>query len=187
MNNGIESKVKLLAALAVTAVMLGCTTKDGKLTTIDGAGSDGAGTAIPDDSAGGAATYGAGAVGVAADGGPMQDSGTLLDDRTIFFELDSTQISSEGLEILKEHGQFLGRNPNSIVRIEGHADERGSREYNLGLGERRAQSVKSVLLVQGAAADQISVVSYGEERPAVFGSDESAWSKNRRAELRYGR
>jgi len=177
---------KVLFPVAVMAVLAACTTKDGKLTTIDGAGSDGAGTEIPDDS-NGANTFGVGAGGVAADGGPLPDTGTLLDDRTIYFELDSTQISAEGLEILKEHGAFLAQNPNSTLRIEGHADERGSREYNLGLGERRAQSVKSVLLVQGASAEQISVVSYGEERPAVFGSDEAAWQKNRRAELRYGR
>jgi len=179
-------KFKVLFPLMVVSAIVGCTTKDGKLTTIDGANSDGAGTEIPDDSAG-TNTYGVGAGAVAADGGPIPDTGTLLDDRTIYFELDSSQIDAEGLEVLKEHGQFLSQNPGSKLRIEGHTDERGSREYNLGLGERRAQAVKRVLLVQGAAAEQLSTVSYGEERPAAFGSDESAWSKNRRSELRYGR
>jgi len=71
------------------------------------------------------------------------------------------------------------------VRLEGHADERGSREYNIGLGDRRAQSVRQILLFQGASSDQIETISYGEERPAVLGHDESAWSKNRRVEMVY--
>jgi peptidoglycan-associated lipoprotein len=71
------------------------------------------------------------------------------------------------------------------VRLEGHADERGSREYNIGLGERRAQAVRRVLLIQGASASQISTVSFGEERPAAFGSDEGAWAQNRRVEVKY--
>ena len=72
------------------------------------------------------------------------------------------------------------------MRLEGHADERGSREYNIGLGERRAQSVRNVLLLQGGTSDQITTVSFGEERPAVIGSDEEAWSLNRRVEIVYG-
>jgi peptidoglycan-associated lipoprotein len=71
------------------------------------------------------------------------------------------------------------------VRLEGHADERGSREYNIGLGERRAQTVRRMLLIQGASTAQISTVSFGEERPAAFGNDEDSWSQNRRVEIKY--
>ena len=79
----------------------------------------------------------------------------------------------------------LANNSGISVRLEGHADERGSREYNIGLGERRAQTVRRMLLIQGASAAQISTVSFGEERPAAFGNDEDAWAQNRRVEIKY--
>jgi peptidoglycan-associated lipoprotein len=87
--------------------------------------------------------------------------------------------------MLEEHGNFIAANGEVEVRLEGHTDERGSREYNIALGDRRAQSVRRVLLFQGASTDQIDTVSYGEEKPAVEGHDEAAWSKNRRVELVY--
>ena len=83
------------------------------------------------------------------------------------------------------HAKYLGAHPATRVRLEGHTDERGSREYNIGLGERRAQSVRRALLLQGATDTQISTVSYGEERPAAPGHDEAAWAKNRRVEIVY--
>jgi peptidoglycan-associated lipoprotein len=86
---------------------------------------------------------------------------------------------------LAAHGQFLAQNTSAQVRLEGHADERGSREYNIGLGERRAQAVRRVLMLQGAQATQLTTVSYGEERPAQTGSDDEAWRLNRRVELVY--
>jgi peptidoglycan-associated lipoprotein len=79
----------------------------------------------------------------------------------------------------------LANNSGISVRLEGHADERGSREYNIGLGERRAQTVRRMLLIQGASTAQISTVSFGEERPAAFGNDEDSWSQNRRVEIKY--
>jgi peptidoglycan-associated lipoprotein len=87
--------------------------------------------------------------------------------------------------MLTAHGRYLAGNPRAQVRLEGHADERGSREYNIGLGERRAQAVRRVLMLQGATAQQLSTVSYGEERPAQTGSDDEAWRLNRRVELVY--
>jgi peptidoglycan-associated lipoprotein len=109
----------------------------------------------------------------------------LLDDLVVYFEFDSSEIRSEFNNMLAAHGQYLSSNPNVQVRLEGHADERGSREYNIGLGERRALAVRQILLLQGAAASQLSTVSYGEERPAVFGSDEEAYRLNRRVEIVY--
>ncbi len=180
------NKFKLALPLIAMAFAVGCSSVDSTSGAGDSAdGSNGSGTAIPDDS--GATAFGVGSVGVATDGGPMGESGMLLDNRTIYFELDSAQVTSDSLDILKEHGEFLSLHPQSGLRIQGHTDERGSREYNLGLGERRAQAVRSVLLVQGASAGQLTTVSYGEERPALFGSDENAWSQNRRAELAYGK
>jgi peptidoglycan-associated lipoprotein len=87
--------------------------------------------------------------------------------------------------MLAAHGRYLASDPNLRIRLEGHADERGSREYNIGLGENRAQAVRQILLLQGVSAAQLSTVSYGEERPAAFGSDEESYSLNRRVELVY--
>jgi peptidoglycan-associated lipoprotein len=89
--------------------------------------------------------------------------------------------------VIVAHGRFLAENPNLRVRTEGHTDERGTREYNLGLGERRAQSVQQMLMLQGARPEQIQVISYGEEMPAAFDSDEQSWAQNRRVELVYDR
>lgn len=124
-----------------------------------------------------------GAMGGSALGGP----GASAENRIIYFEFDRFDVKSEYQAVIKAHGQYLSANPGARVRLEGHADERGSREYNIGLGEKRAQAVRQVLLLQGATVDQLGTVSYGEERPAVTGSDEEAWSLNRRVEIVYGR
>jgi peptidoglycan-associated lipoprotein len=109
----------------------------------------------------------------------------LMDQLVVYFDFDSSDIRADFNTMLASHGQYLASNPTVQLRLEGHADERGSREYNIGLGERRAQAVRRILLLQGATADQLSTVSYGEERPAVFGSDEESYSQNRRVELVY--
>jgi peptidoglycan-associated lipoprotein len=125
------------------------------------------------------------------DGAPMtaaellEETEGALANRVIYFEYDSAKLTSESIEILETHGNFVAGNGEVSVRLEGHADERGSREYNIALGDRRAQSVRRVLLFQGASSDQVETVSYGEEQPAVTGHDEDAWSKNRRVELIY--
>jgi len=87
--------------------------------------------------------------------------------------------------LVARHARQLGMNSGMSVRLEGHGDERGSREYNIGLGERRAQTVRRLLLIQGASAAQVSTVSFGEERPAVEGSTEAAYAQNRRVEIKY--
>ena len=103
----------------------------------------------------------------------------------IYFDFDSSEIRSEDTDTVSRHALQLADNGNLSVRLEGHADERGSREYNIGLGERRAQSVRRLLLIQGASASQISTVSFGEERPAAEGSSEAAYAQNRRVEITY--
>jgi len=110
---------------------------------------------------------------------------SALSDRTIYFEFDASTVQDEYMDIIQRHAAYLAQYPNIEVRVEGHADERGSREYNIGLGARRADSVSRLLQVNGASNTQIETVSYGEEVPAVEGHDESAWSKNRRVELVY--
>jgi peptidoglycan-associated lipoprotein len=109
----------------------------------------------------------------------------LLAKRVVYFDFDSSEIKGEGTDVVAAHAKYLAAHTGTRVRLEGHTDERGSREYNIGLGERRAQSVRRALLLQGAVDTQISTVSYGEERPAVPGHDEAAWAKNRRVEIVY--
>lgn len=106
-------------------------------------------------------------------------------DNVIYFDFDQSELRTEYGDLLARHAQYLTNNSNVRVRLEGHADERGSREYNIGLGERRSQAVRRMLLIQGASAGQISTVSFGEERPAALGSDEEAYALNRRVELKY--
>ena len=99
----------------------------------------------------------------------------------VFYALNSSRLDSDSQDVLLRQAAWLKRNSHLKIVIEGHCDERGPREYNLGLGERRANAVKKFLISAGIDADRISTISYGKERPAVMGSDESAWSKNRRA------
>jgi peptidoglycan-associated lipoprotein len=103
----------------------------------------------------------------------------------IYFDFDSSELRPEDADTVTRHAMQLANNPQLSVRLEGHADERGSREYNIGLGERRSQTVRRMLLIQGASASQISTVSFGEERPVAFGSTEEAYSQNRRVEFKY--
>ena len=109
----------------------------------------------------------------------------LLNRRTIYFDFDSAEIRGDATDIVAAHAKYLSSHGPARVRLEGNTDERGSREYNIGLGERRAQAVARALRLQGVANVQISTVSYGEERPAVPGHDEAAWAKDRRVEIVY--
>lgn len=115
----------------------------------------------------------------------LNDPDSPLSTRIIYFEYDSSQVQPEYRSVVEAHAAFLAEHPDQSVTLEGHADERGSREYNLALGERRAESVKQQMTLLGASSSQIRTVSYGEERPAVDGHDEYAWSQNRRVEILY--
>ena len=127
--------------------------------------------------------------------GTEEDSATsmkALDDpqsplavRTIYFEFDSSEIQSQYRDTIEAHAALLIANPNVVLSLEGHADERGSREYNLALGERRSQTVKRQMVLLGVSSSQIRTTSYGEERPVSEEHDEFAWSQNRRVEIIY--
>jgi peptidoglycan-associated lipoprotein len=114
------------------------------------------------------------------DGNLVNDFVENVGDR-VFFALDSSVVTAEGKSTLEAQAAWLNQHPEINVVLEGHADERGTREYNLALGERRADATKNILVAAGVNASRITVISYGKERPAVLGSDESAWSQNRRA------
>jgi len=113
-----------------------------------------------------------------------EEQARLLGITTFYFDFDQTVIKPEARAALEAHAANLINNGGRVV-LEGHADERGTREYNLALGERRAESIERYLTVLGVSGNQVETVSYGEERPASLGHDESSWSLNRRVELRY--
>ena len=115
----------------------------------------------------------------------LDDPQSPLSVRIIYFEYDSTQISSDYRSTIEAHSLYLQQNPSTYITLEGHADERGSREYNLALGEGRAKADKQQMLLLGATSNQIRLVSYGEERPANDGHDDMSWQQNRRVEILY--
>lgn len=112
----------------------------------------------------------------------MDDAAANI-DTVFYFDFDKSLLKPEARAALLEHAAVLTRNPRNI-RLEGHGDERGTREYNIALGERRANAVREFLVLQGVSGNLIEVISYGEERPAAFGSNEDAWALNRRVELK---
>lgn len=108
-----------------------------------------------------------------------------LATRIFYFDFDQSELKPDAREALVYHAEQLRQNSNTRVRLEGHADERGTREYNLALGERRAQAVQRYLEVQGVPSGQLEIISYGEERPAQMGTSEAAYAQNRRVEMVY--
>src|ERR1700756_4274065 len=152
--------LRLFAVAAALLMLVACSS-----TPEPGAGGPGA------SGPGGASRFGPGS---------QQDLAATAGDR-IFFSFDSAEITAESRQILQRQAEWLKRYSNVSVTIEGHCDERGTREYNLALGERRAQAAKNVLVALGIPASRISTISYGKERPAVAGSTEEAYAQNRRA------
>ena len=134
---------------------------------------------------GGASTTGQGAGSGITGSALGAANNSLLQTLVIYFDFDQADIKPEFQSVIQAHGQRLASSQSLQVRLEGHTDERGSREYNIGLGERRAQAVRRALMLNGANASQITTVSYGEERPAATGSDEESWRLNRRVEIVY--
>jgi peptidoglycan-associated lipoprotein len=157
---------------AVLALLAGCTSTDEVPATSGGAARGagaGAGGGISSSNLPGQATP-----------GTQQDLEVNVGDR-VFFDYDSSVLSPQATQTLDKQAAWLKQYPNVIVTIEGHADERGTREYNLALGDRRANAVRNYLIALQIPGDRILTISYGEERPADPGHDEAAWAKNRRA------
>jgi len=177
----------LLAAILVPTVMLtGCETlggQDGDDVVVEDRGTQADGSQGADGTDG-ATTSGAQA-GTAFQGHPLDNPQSILSSRVIYFEFDSASIRNEDRAAIQAHAEYLSQHSSASVVLEGHTDERGSREYNIALGERRAKAVRQLLLFQGAVASQIQTVSYGEENPAAIGHDEDAWQQNRRVEITY--
>lgn len=184
-----ESGLKLLVLALAVAVATGCSSS---ATRDDGAQSSARveqRSTTEDGSTGDTSGDGAQTHGLDSDRSltlaALDDPDGPLATRVIYFDYDSAQIRADFGDIVAAHASLLAANPDLSVTLEGHADERGSREYNLALGERRALAVRRQLVLLGASAGQIRSVSYGEERPAVDGHDEQSYSLNRRVEMVY--
>ena len=164
------SNVTKAVALALSvAWAAGCSTS--------GSSTDSGTTSGTDGSTQGVST------GTGVSGSSMQDVANL---QTVFyFDFDQSVVKAAGFNDLEKHAAYLRANPAAQVVLEGHADERGTREYNIALGERRANAVSRFLQVNGVSASQVESVSFGEEKPAVLGHSEGSWSQNRRVELKY--
>ncbi len=168
---------KLAAITLMLALFTGCASNtlpdpEPTDTTYDAAGSGADTDVYGDDPLGGGEAI-----------GDDYSAGELTN--IIYFDFDSSEVRADFTDIVARHALILANDSMIRVRLEGHADERGSREYNIGLGERRAQSVRRMLMIQGASAPQIATVSFGEERPVALGGDEDSWAQNRRVEIKY--
>ena len=179
----MQKNILVLIAIAGVLLASGCSSHKPKPQPTS---TETSGTSATDQSqssgAGNSSAYGS---GVGQDTDSAGPSGEQLKNRTIYFDFDSSEIKSEYNDLITAHAHYLAQNPTKRVRVEGNTDERGSREYNIGLGERRAQAVRRALMLQGVTETQITTVSYGEERPAVTGHIEDAWARNRRANIVY--
>ncbi len=176
--------ISIACLVAAAALLAGCPKK---ATTVEppnpGSQVPGAGAAGAGDGASASTTpLGSDAGGM---GGPGGDASGPLARRVIYFDFDKSDIKPEFADIISSQARNLTSHPNLKLRLEGNTDNRGTREYNIGLGERRSQAVRRALMLQGVSESQLTTVSYGAERPAVEGEDESAWAKNRRVELVY--
>jgi peptidoglycan-associated lipoprotein len=140
-----------------------------------------------DESGASSSPYGGpsgGAAGSSVVGAPGRTGAAgMPSGRVLYFAFDSSELNEEGAALAEAWGAYLSANPGTKVRLEGHADERGTREYNVGLGERRANAVLQALTSRGVGERQLGVSSFGEERPVTVGHDEAAWAQNRRVEI----
>ncbi len=183
---------KIAIAVALTTTLLsGCSSTDEKTDSLTDTNASGTGTGVNTSGTGDSALSGSELGGANGSGngyganGAYGSGGGPNGTKTIYFMFDSSQVQEEFVPVIAAHAQSLQSNSSQHVIVEGHADERGSREYNIALGERRAKAVARMMTMQGASDSQIEVVSYGEEKPAASGHDESAWQLNRRAEIDY--
>lgn len=147
---------------------------------------DQSGAAVEDKSMGqksGADASGAQKSGVAAN--PLTDPNNILSKRSVYFDLDSFSVKEEYKPMIEAHAQYLKQNSKAKAFLQGNCDERGSREYNIALGQKRAESLRKMLSVMGVSDSQMETVSFGEEKPKSEGHDEAAWAQNRRADVVY--
>ena len=175
---------KIVFAVFVAAFLAGCASTPTEAPVEDkSSATDPAATSSTGASTSGTSTAGVG--GTATGANPLKDPNNILYKRSIYFEFDSFAVSDQYKSIIEAHAKYLAANRNARIALQGHADERGSREYNIALGQKRADAVKRTMTLLGAQEAQIESVSYGKEKPKNPGHDESAWAENRRADIVY--
>ena len=162
-------RMKILSMAAALLLVAACASEEKEVSTSSGSGASQQNSASPSASSG---------LSVSPAPGSVEEFVTIGD--RVYFDLDKAEIRNDGTSTLNDQAAWLKKYPNITIVVEGHADERGTREYNLALGERRANAVKEYLVSRGVSANRIETVSYGKERPAVLGSNNSAWAQNRR-------
>ena len=169
--------------LAIAAIAAGCASQEAKrdAPVADRSGST---TTAPSATPGQSTTQRPQQPGQVA-GNPLRDPSNILSKRSVYFEYDSNAVKDEYRGLVQAHSRYMTDKRDSTVRIEGNCDERGSREYNLALGQRRAEAVKKVMTVLGVSDGRVETTSYGEEKPVASGHDEQAWAQNRRADIKY--
>ena len=188
------TKTLAIVAMISALTLIGCSSdeeKDASLTdgSLNGGINDASTNGFGDGSGANGGRFGAngkyGAKG--ANGLPPEfsDPNKPLSKRTIYFMLDSSQVQQDFIPVIAAHARYLLANPSQHIVLEGNGDERGSREYNIALGEQRSKTVAGMLKAQGVSESQLGIVSYGEEKPMAMGHDESSWELNRRVELAY--
>ncbi|HSP31623.1 MAG TPA: peptidoglycan-associated lipoprotein Pal [Halomonas sp.] len=179
----LKPLARSLAAALSIVVIAGCSSTGGTQDGDSYGSQDGSTTGSSTSGTGTGSQYGSSS-GSGSGAGQQADS-RIPEVRTIYFDYDRDTIKSEYESVVMAHARYLRANPDAQVVLHGHTDERGTREYNMALGERRAGAVERFLNIQGVSSAQMNVVSYGEERPAVNGQDESAYSQNRRVVFNY--
>jgi peptidoglycan-associated lipoprotein len=179
------NKIVLVFSMSV-AIMSGCSSTDEKDGSLLEGEQNGASTSgYSDGSSVSGEQFGSNGVGGNGLGPEFSDPTNPLSKQTIYFMYDSSQVQQDFIQVIAAHAQYIMSNPSGHIILEGHADERGSREYNIALGEQRAKSVFRMMKMQGVADSQLEIVSYGEEKPASDGMDEASWQLNRRVEIVY--
>jgi peptidoglycan-associated lipoprotein len=178
------SMKRILFAALVAAFVAGCTTTPTTAPVEDKSAATTPGTTAP----GGAATSGttsSGVAGTTTGANPLKDPNNILSKRSVYFEYDSFTIADKYKPIVEAHAKYLAANRNARVTLQGHADERGSREYNIALGQKRADAEKRMMTLLGAQETIVETVSFGKEKPKNLGHDEAAWAENRRVDIIY--
>ncbi len=171
----MQHKLRFILLFVAIIALAACSSKQTKEDTVDVADQTSGSSAQTSGADDGGSTYAS----------ELDDPSSILAKRVILFEFDKSSIQPQYREILAAHAQYVAGHPSARVTLEGHADERGTREYNLGLGERRATAVSRMLAAQGGSMGQLSEIAYGEERPVALCHDESCWRQNRRVEIIY--
>jgi peptidoglycan-associated lipoprotein len=179
------NRTQICTALAAALIVGGCATTDNPSPAAAapraGATSQASSTPAPAPAPGSASEMSMGQGGSSRSASRTGTPGA----RSVYYEFDKSDLSAEDRRLLEQHARYLRSNPNTKVRIEGNADERGSSEYNLALGQRRAEGVARALRAGGVAEDRLEAVSYGKEKPRAQGHDEKSWAENRRSDVVY--